>query len=180
MTGKHRGHVTKTMASATAGVLLAALLFTPAALSAQSATVTPDPAEAEAEAVATITAMFDAMRASDAAAMRGLFADEVAGFPSSYVNVENNPVIRFGEFDDFLESVGGAEPGSLDEQFVVRDVIVDDNLVTVVTPYTFTYEGNFSHCGVNVFLIARQGEDWKIAGLADTRRRAGCEGWLDE
>ncbi len=180
MTGRHRGHVTKSMASATAGVVLAALLSMPAALSAQSATVTPDPAEAEAEAVATITALFDAMRASEAETMRGLFADEVAGFPSSYVNQENNPVIRFGGLDGFLESVGGAEPGSLDEQFVVRDVIVDDNLVTVVTPYTFTYEGNFSHCGVNVFLIARHGEEWKIAGLADTRRRGGCEGWLDE
>lgn len=180
MTGMHRERVTKTPANATAGLLLAALLSTPAALSAQSASVTPDPAEAEAGAVATITALFDAMRASDAEAMRGLFADEVAGFPSSYVNQENDPVIRFGGLEGFLESVGGAEPGSLDEQIVVRDVMVDDNLVTVVTPYTFTYQGNFSHCGVNVFLIARQGEDWKIAGLADTRRRAGCEGWLDE
>lgn len=180
MTGMHREHVTKMVASGTRGLLLAALLFTPAALSAQSASVTPDPAEAEAGAVATITALFDAMRASDAEAMRGLFADEVAGFPSSYVNQENDPVIRFGGLEGFLESVGGAEPGSLDEQIVVRDVMVDDNLVTVVTPYTFTYQGNFSHCGVNVFLIARQGEDWKIAGLADTRRRGGCEGWLDE
>lgn len=180
MTGMHREHVTRVAASATVGLLLAALLFTPAALSAQSATVTPDPADAEAGAVATITALFDAMRASDAETMRGLFADGVTGFPSSYVNQENNPAIRFGGLDGFLESVGGAEPGSLDEQFVVRDVIVDDNLVTVVTPYTFTYQGNFSHCGVNVFLIARQGEDWKIAGLADTRRRGGCEGWLDE
>jgi hypothetical protein len=155
-------------------------LLAPGALTAQSATVTPDPAEAETAAVATIIALFDAMRASDAETMRGLFADEVAGFPSSYVNQENDPVIRFGGLDEFLASVGAAEPGSLDEQVTVRDVIVDDNLVTVVTPYTFTYQGNFSHCGVDVFLIARQGEDWKIAGLADTRRRSGCEGWLDE
>jgi len=182
MTGMRGGHVTRATRTmgATAGAALAALLFAPAALSAQSASVTPDPAEAGSGAVATITALFDAMRASDAETMRGLFADEVAGFPSSYVNQENHPVIRFGGLDGFLESVGGAEPGSLDEQIVVRDVIVDDNLVTVVTPYTFTYQGNFSHCGVNVFLIARQGEDWKIAGLADTRRRGGCEGWLDE
>lgn len=182
MTGLRMGHVRRSAARATGATLaaLAALLLAPGALTAQSATVTPDPAEAEAGAVATITALFDAMRASDAETMRGLFADDVAGFPSSYVNQENNPVIRFGDLDEFMESVANAEPGSLDEQVVVRDAIVDDNLVTVVTPYTFTYQGDLSHCGVNVFLIARQGEDWKIAGLADTRRRGGCEGWLDE
>jgi len=180
MTGTRTGHVRKVAARATTGAVLVALLFTPAALAAQSATVTPDPADAEAGAIATITALFDAMRASDAETMRGLFAGQVAGFPSSYVNQENDPVIRFGDLDEFMESVASAEPGSLDEQIVVRDVLVDDNLVTVVTPYTFTYQGTLSHCGVNVFLIARQGEDWKVAGLADTRRRAGCEGWLDE
>jgi len=171
MTGKRMGHVT---------MVISAVLLAPGQLTAQSATVTPDPAEAEAAAVAVITELFDAMRASDAETMRGLFAEEVAGFPSSYVNEQNLPVIRMGGLEGFLESVAAAEPGSLDEQFTVRDVIVDDNLVTVVTPYSFTYQGDFSHCGVDVFLIARHGEEWKIAGLADTRRRGGCEGWLDE
>ena len=141
--------------------------------------LTPDAAEAEQAAVAVITELFDAMRESDAETMRGLFAEGVGGFPSSFVGPEG-PTVNFGGLDGFLESVASSEPGSLDEQFTVREVIVDDNLVTVVTPYTFTYQGNFSHCGVDVFLIARQGTDWKIVGLADTRRRAGCEGWLDE
>lgn len=181
MTGTRMGRVMRRYA-VRAGAGLAAVAAAPAALAAQSAMVTPDPAEAEAAAVQVITELFDAMRASDAETMRGLFAEGVAGFPSSYVTQDGTPTIRFGEggLDAFLQSVAGAEPGALDEQFTVRDVIVDDNLVTVVTPYTFTYQGNFSHCGVDVFLIARQGEDWKIAGLADTRRRGGCEGWLDE
>lgn len=164
---------------------VAMLMSWPAGLAAQEAhpaspTVTPDPEMAEDAAVAVIHDLFDAMRDSDTTAMRALFAADVAGFPSSYVNQQNTPVIRFGGLDEFLTSVAGAEPGSLDERITVRDVIVDDNLVTVITPYTFHYQGNFSHCGVDVFLIARQGEDWKIAGLADTRRRGGCEGWLDE
>ncbi len=166
-----------------------ALLFGAAPLAAQDeggssqadrmATRTSDASEAESAAVAVITELFDAMRESDAETMRGLFAEGVGGFPSSYLGQEG-PTVNFGGLDGFLESVASAEPGSLDEQFTVREVIVDDNLVTVVTPYTFTYQGNFSHCGVDVFLIARQGTDWKIVGLADTRRRSGCEGWLDE
>jgi hypothetical protein len=55
---------------------------------------------------------------------------------------------------------------------------IDDNLATVVTPYAFYHNGNLSHCGVNVFQIARVGDEWKIVGLADTRRRQGCEEWL--
>lgn len=180
MKGTRMGDVTKAYVTRTAGAAaLAALLLAPGTLPAQSVMVTPDPAEAEAAAVAVITDLFDAMRESDAERMRALFAADVAGFPSSYVNQQGEPAINFGGLDGFLESVAGAEPGSLDEQFVVRDVIVDDNLVTVVTPYTFTYQGDFSHCGVDVFLIARQGAEWKIAGLADTRRRAGCENWLE-
>lgn len=167
---------------------LSALALGPAPLAAQGqgspsqadrTAMTPDAAEAESAAVAVITELFDAMRESEAERMRGLFAEDVGGFPSSYVGQEG-PTVDFGGLDGFLESVAAAEAGSLDEQFIVRDVIVDDNLVTVVTPYTFTYQGNFSHCGVDVFLIARQGTDWKIVGLADTRRRTGCEGWLDE
>jgi len=179
MTGTRMGRVTNACGKRAAAAALAALLLAPAGLAAQTAPATPDPAEAEVAAVAVITGLFDAMRASDAEAMRALFADDVSGFPTSFVNREGTPAIAFGGLDGFLESVAGAEPGSLDEQFVVRDVIVDDNLVTVVTPYTFTYQGNFSHCGVDVFLIARQGEAWKIAGLADTRRPGGCEDWLE-
>lgn len=166
---------------------LSALALGPAPLAAQGQgtpsqadrMAMPAAAAGESAAVAVITELFDAMRESDAETMRGLFAEGVGGFPSSYVGQEG-PTVNFGGLDGFLESVAAAEPGSLDEQFTVREVIVDDNLVTVVTPYTFTYRGNFSHCGVDVFLIARQGTDWKIVGLADTRRRAGCEGWLDE
>ncbi len=136
--------------------------------------------EAEVQAVAVIEQLFDAMRASDSASVRGLFADGVTQFGSSFTSREGEPAIEITSLEEFIEIVGGAEVGTLDEQIFVRNVIVDDNLVTVVTPYTFHFDGNFSHCGVDVFLVAQTGNEWKIVGLADTRRRAGCEGWLDE
>lgn len=40
--------------------------------------------------------------------------------------------------------------------------------------------GTRRNCGVDVLLLADTGDGWKIVGLADTRRRVGCEGWLDE
>lgn len=176
MTWKTRG------AGWTQAALAVLALGWPAGLAAQEvpAAMTPDPEMAGDAAVAVVQELFDAMRASDTTAMRALFAAEVGSFPSSGLNRQATPAISYASLDQWLGGVGGQEPGSLDERITVRDVIVDDNLVTVITPYAFYYQGNFSHCGVDVFLIARQGEEWKIAGLADTRRRGGCEGWLDE
>ena len=151
-------------------------LATPVALQGQEIS----DQEAEAQAVAVIEQLFEAMRASDSASVRGLFADGVTQFGSSFTSRDAGPAIGITSLEDFVAGVGGAKVGALDEQIFVRNVIVDDNLVTVVTPYTFHFDGNFSHCGVDVFLVARTGDEWKIVGLADTRRREGCEGWLDE
>lgn len=133
----------------------------------------------EAAALAVIEGLFDAMLAADSAAVSALWAEGATSLGSSFTTPDG-PSISFTARDDFLTFVGNAEPGSVDEQYVVRDVIVDDNLVTVVTPYELYFNGQFSHCGVDVFVIARTGDDWKIVGLTDTRRRGGCEGWLDE
>lgn len=133
----------------------------------------------EMAAVAVVHSLFDAMRASDSAAVSALW-EEGATFLGSSFTTANGPTVSFTPREQFLSFVAGAEPGSVDERIIVRDVIVDDNLVTVVTPYELYFNGEFSHCGVDVFVIARNGDDWKIVGLTDTRRRGGCEGWLDE
>jgi hypothetical protein len=44
----------------------------------------------------------------------------------------------------------------------------------VWTPYAFYYDGNFSHCGVDSFQLARTAEGWKVVQIADTRRTQGC------
>ena len=135
--------------------------------------------EAEEEVRAVVEALFDAMRAADSAAVRQLFHPEMEKMASSGAR-GGVAGVAFGAIDGFVETVGGAEPGAFDEKIGPAEVRIDDHLATVFTPYAFHYNGNLSHCGVNVFLIARVGEDWKIVGLADTRRREGCEEWLDE
>jgi hypothetical protein len=155
------------------GVALGLLL--PAQGRAQEA----DEQDPETAALAVVQGLFDAMRASDSSAVSSLWAEGATSLGSSFTTPDG-PAISFTPRDDFISLVGGAEPGSLDERYIVRSVIVEDNLVTVVTPYEFYFNGNFTHCGVDVFVIARTGDDWKIVGLTDTRRRGGCEGWLDE
>lgn len=155
---------------------LAALLAVPAGLRGQEIS----DEEAETQAVAVIEQLFDAIRAADSAAVRSLWADGVTQFGSSFTSPSAGPTVAFTSKEDFVTAIGGAQVGAWDEQIIVRDVMVDDNMVTVVTPYEFYFDGNFSHCGVDVFVIARTGDGWKIVSLVDTRRRAGCEGWLNE
>ncbi|MFQ5529997.1 MAG: hypothetical protein ACE5FP_06550, partial [Gemmatimonadota bacterium] len=74
----------------------------------------------------------------------------------------------------------GTPSADLLERMWDPTVHIDGRLATVWTPYDFYRDGEFSHCGVDVFVIARTGDGWKIVSLVDTRRRAGCEGWLNE
>ena len=132
---------------------------------------------AEEEVQAVVDALFDAMRAADSAAVRELFHPEMGKMASSG-DRDGVAGVGFGAISGFVEAVGGAEPGAFDEKIGPAEIRIDDNLATVFTPYAFHYNGNLSHCGVNVFLIARVGENWRIVGLADTRRKQGCEEWL--
>lgn len=142
------------------------------------AAANPAPAqEAESDVMAVVEGLFDAMRAADSAAVRAFFHPELERIGSSATR-GGVAGVAYGRVDDFVHAVGGAEPGAFDERIGPSDVRIEDNLATVFTPYAFYFNGDLSHCGVNVFLIARQGEGWTIVGLVDTRRREGCEEWL--
>ena len=128
--------------------------------------------------MAVVNQLFDAMRAADAAAVTSLFHPDLEKMASSGVQRDGVPIVRFGDMAGFATSVGNASPGDFDERLGNPQIRIDDNLATVFTPYAFYLRGQLSHCGVNVFLIARTGDEWKIIGLADTRRTQGCEEWL--
>ena len=160
------------------GLSLVSVLIGPGALLAQE----NSDQLAEEGAIAVVEQLFDAMRAADSASVRSVFADGVTEFRRSGTSPDGEPAIGVGTLEGFVTGVGGAEVGAWDEQIVIRDAIVNDNLVTLVTPYVFYFNGNLSHCGVNVFLVAKAGADWKIVSLVDTNRRGEgvCEGWLDD
>lgn len=134
--------------------------------------------EAKAAAMEVITGLFDAMRAADSAAVRAAFHPEAA-VGSSFANEEGVAGVRYGEIEGFVQGVGGAAPGDWDEQVGETELRAYDNLVTAANRYVFHFKGEASHCGVNTFQIGKLGDEWKIVGIVDTRRRQGCEGWLE-
>ncbi len=61
-----------------------------------------------------------------------------------------------------------------DERFTISKILVDGNMASVWVPYQFYYKGNFSHCGVNSFQLAKINNEWKIQYVIDTRRNDNC------
>ena len=74
----------------------------------------------------------------------------------------------------FIESVSEAKVGDLNEQVSNLRVEQDGGLANVWMDYSFYYQGQLSHCGVNNFSLALQSGSWKILSLADSRRKVDC------
>lgn len=140
--------------------LLAALLV-PSASRAQS----PD----HEAAYAVVTKLFDGMRTRDTTAMRAAFA------PTAMLQSVSATGIRTDEINAWIGSVASAPAGLvLDERLANPVVQVSGDLASVWVDYWFFAGERFSHCGVDAFVLARQGGVWKIMSVADTRRREGC------
>lgn len=61
------------------------------------------------------------------------------------------------------------------EKLLSYTIQIDGNLASVWTPYEFSVNGKFSHCGANSFQFFKDNGNWKIIYLVDTRRRADCK-----
>ena len=62
-----------------------------------------------------------------------------------------------------------------DERIAFDGIKIDGPMATAWTPYNFYFNGKFSHCGVNNFVLVKQDNGWKIQYIIDTRRRQGCK-----
>lgn len=122
---------------------------------------------------AVVNKMFEAMRASDGAMLQSAFGDS-AVLQTIGRNKEGKTVVRNESIKAFAASIGTAPKGALDERIQFETVKIDGPLASVWTPYSFYYNGNFSHCGVNSFQLVRIDGSWKIQYIIDTRRKAGC------
>lgn len=159
-----------------ASLLLLPLLASVAA--AQGAPAAPpapvDTAAERAAVMAVITKMFDGMRTRDTAAMRAAFDTGVV-LVSVGRTREGVPVARREAMDGFIEGVAAAPAGKvLDERLYHPVVHIDGALASVWVEYDFVFDGQFSHCGVDAFTLAKLAEGWKVVSVADTRRREGC------
>ena len=142
-----------------------ALLVAPAALHAQKT------AE-EKEVYATVEKFFEGFNAKDTTAMRSMLFGDLTLYTSG-TNKEGVAVARAEKGDDFLKAIGGA-PVKLLEKIFEPVVLVEDGLANVWVRYEFYADDKYSHCGIDSFLLVKTAAGWKIASIADTRRKT-CE-----
>jgi hypothetical protein len=76
----------------------------------------------------------------------------------------------------WLDAIGGAEPGQLEEKTWDLEVHRDGRLASAWMRYAFYLDGELHHCGVNAFQLFRRNGGWQVFGVSDTSREEGCEG----
>lgn len=130
-------------------------------------------ADPKEEVEKVIMDFFDAMRESDGAGMQS-FLTEDATLKTVVSGEQGSTLLRRTDIAAFLNSVGDTEAGSLDEQLTSLTAHVDGKLSTAWMDYSFYYNGEFSHCGVNTMNLIQTDDGWKIFSIVDTRRQDDC------
>lgn len=123
----------------------------------------------EKEVTKPIENLFQAMKSADSIGVKNAFS--VSAIMQTF---GKNQEIRTEKVGDFAKQVGNSKSGDLDERYIISKVLVDGNMASVWVPYQFYYKGNYSHCGVNSFQLAKINNEWKIQYIIDTRRKDNC------
>ena len=122
---------------------------------------------------AAVNQLFTAMKTSDGALLFSCFADS-ALLQTITKNKGGEIIIKNESVKEFATSISSAPVGALDERIRFDMIKIDGVLASVWTPYSFYYNNKFSHCGVNVLLLIRTNNGWKIQYIIDTRRKGNC------
>ena len=123
----------------------------------------------EAAVKATITQLFDGMKKADSTMLKSVFLPEAK--LQTVLNKQDDVSVRDQAIEKFISSVGKAKAGALDERLSGMDIKIDGELATAWTPYSFYYNDQVSHCGVNAFTLVKISGNWKIQNIIDTRRK---------
>lgn len=146
--------------------LLVASLAWAAPSSAQSGTGE----SGEADVLAVVNQLFEGMRRADSAMVRPLFHAK-----ARLISVDLRGAVRPAQVEEtvegFIQSIGRPRTEVFDERLSNVRTMIDGSLASVWADYKF-YRGEvLNHCGVDHFLLVKEGTAWKIIELADTRRR---------
>lgn len=142
---------------------------------ALAALLAASPARAQSDEraiVAAVTKFLDGIRTRDTALMRSTVVSGATLVPVGGPTGLGAP----SAIDAIIERTGkGTGPGN-DERIETPQVQINEQLASLWAYFTLTRPGEtgIAVCGVNMFLL-RKGEDgWKIFQIAATSRTEGC------
>lgn len=126
----------------------------------------------EKEVLSVIDRFFACMTARDSAGMAAILEPEGL-FTVVDAGPEAKP-IRTVRHAEYLALVKKGE-GILQERCWDATVRMDPAVAVVSCPYDFHFNGAFSHCGLDIFTLAKRDGRWRIAGAVFSMRKEGCE-----
>ena len=122
------------------------------------------------EIKSTINIMFESMAKSDSAKFHSVMDDQ-CNLKSVITKADGSTLVVDEPFKNFLAFVGKPRNGKIEERLHSYDIKIDGEMAMAWTPYTFYVDEKISHCGVNVFMLAKRNNRWKILSICDTRRK---------
>jgi hypothetical protein len=138
--------------------LLTCLLFACSNLNAQTNTADSDKIKS------VILKTFAAMKSVDSVALKSCFTPN-AVLNISTIRPEGNTV-REVPSSKFIQNVMTRKPGEMDERVVSwGNISIDHEIASAWVPYEFYLNEKFSHKGVDVFILVKSGDEWKIQTL---------------
>lgn len=149
------------LAGFAAGLLVLAVpLSTPVAAQAPA-----DSAAARAEVLAVVERSLERISEEDMAGFADLML-EGAAVASAGVSPRTGE--SFHRIRTREEIASGTPEADLVERGFDPEVRIDGPMATVRLPYDFYRDGEWSHCGVDVFTLLRVEEGWRIATVTYT------------
>jgi len=88
---------------------------------------------------------------------------------------EGKAVLENNKRSHFLKQIAALKGKNIDERPLGFDIKIDGAMAIAWVPYKLFFNNQLYHCGVDVFTLIKRGDDWKIMGITDTRRKNNCD-----
>jgi len=124
----------------------------------------------KAAVLSVVQKVFDAMRTRDTALLSVAFDTS-----ARLVGVGREGALSLTTPARFGAAIARAPAGDVwNERIFDPEVRIDGDVAQVWAYYTFHRNKEFSHCGVDAFMLRKLGSGWKITQLSDSRRTTNC------
>ncbi len=127
----------------------------------------------EDEVAATVKLFFKSMQKGDVIQLDSLLSENCLLTTVADVNRTNEIIDK----DQFINSVKvfSANKPEMEERIYNMNIRIDENLATLTTDYSFFIGEYLSHCGMDVFVLSKKTNGWKIISVYDTRKKEPCK-----
>lgn len=120
--------------------------------------------------MAVVQKVFDAMRTRDTSLLSVAFDTS-----ARLVGVGRDGTLSLTTPSRFGAAIVRAPAGDVwNERIFDPEVRIDGDVAQVWAYFTFHRNKEFSHCGVDAFMLRKLGAQWKITQLSDSRRTTNC------